>query len=374
MYSNAAISCCLAVPVLPCVSLHFTGGILWTQSSTNVQSPGIQVVTDGDLGPTGDDGDRSCIMAAGVNPADGSPKQCTDERQTSKRVKVYTNNVDAPVDLHFSVGPCNDDSDSIYRFFLKYENLSPSRISSFRIELGSITDGEFSVSDDLQFTDRDGGLEPTTNNDLAAVFAFGLFGETSDDFFQPFNGYYDPTGRAIFTTSGVGTNTLTASVTSSNFQDLYAGAMGNWIPKSKVPCGYFFEVDEGEAPTVGDWDGKQWVTRRGCTDKLYLENLASIYPECDATNTGQPVPLSEETLEKWYSDSRFDRDFIEDLGNVNVNAHFKIGDDFSGDLVIRITPTKDSNSEYPWTNCPVHDGGMIDDPHVKVRTFSLWIF
>lgn len=232
------------------------GGVLWEEG--NVESPGMKVVTDGD-------GDESCIMTSGFNPEDNTDKQCNDPRQTSKRAKVYTNDLEGPVDLVFNVSTAIP-IDSTYRFFLKYENLSPSRIESFTIQLGKGIGDEFvpSVADDgIAFATRDGteileqaNIDSYSDNSLGVVFAFGLFGNASESWHST-DGYYDPTKRGRFNMTVESEDVIKAFPVTDNIADLYNGAMKSWINKGIAPQGYAYDNDgdpETEAVLVADFD------------------------------------------------------------------------------------------------------------------------
>jgi len=360
------------------------GGVLWTQEADSVQSPGMKVVTDGS-GDPGDPGDESCIMTSGFNPDGAQPKQCDDPRQTSKRVKVYTDKLDGPVDLVFDVQP-GTPIDSTYRFFLKYENLSPSRIKSFEIQLGKGIGTDFEPStngDGIAFAQRDGTILNQTNidsysdNDLATVFAFGLFGNATDNF-HPTDGYYDPIERGGFNMEVVGEDVIKAVQVTDNVAELYGGAMQSWINKGIAPFGYAYDFDnnnETEAVLVADFDasGIGWQTRRLCTDavavKLMNEGFLEL-AECRSSSSDNPVVLSDATLDKWNANSAlFSQGFIEDFGNVNVNAHIKIEprylvDGIQSNFTIRLTPEKDSGDfGSPWN--PEKSGAIGGDPHFK---------
>lgn len=338
------------------------GGVLWVES--DVMAPGMQVVTDGSS-------DESCIMTSGENPNDESLKQCDDPFQTSKRVKVFSSDTDGPVDLVFDIatGSSGLPIDPFYRFFLKYENLSPDRIESFTLELGYGIGDDFTPSaqdDGLAFTDRDGIKldDPAADlgdNSLAGLFAFGLFGNEEDNMNQINDGYYDPVNRGTFTMDVDDEDKITAFPVSANVADLYDGAVASWIPKEIAPYGYFYDMDanpDTDPLLIADYDeaGQGWQTYRLCEDAIIQDVLEA--PECRADATVGPVALSEETIAEWENDDLFEVDQIEDFGNVNVNVHIKVDDGFVGTrpdstFTIRITPTKDeTNTGSPWGTPP----------------------
>ena len=360
------------------------GGVAWKDEAGNVQSPGMKVVTDG----TGGVKDGSCIMTSGFNPDSENPpeeKQCNDPQQTSKRAKVYTSNLSGAVDLVFNL----EDSqpiDSTYRFYLKYENLSQSRIKSFKIQLGKGIGQEFIQStsgDAIAFTNREGtetltqtNIQLYSDNDLATVFAFGLFGDSSTSW-HPIDGYYDPTARGMFTMEVLSEDEIQASEVSPNVASLYGDAMQSWINKDIAPLGYFYDLDENpntEAVLVADFDATTtwgWETRRLCSDPVTVQMIDRDrlnQVECRQDPSDPPVPLSSETLGKWDA-PLFSKGLIEDFGNVNVNAHIQIGSSYdfstSGDtFTIRLLPQEDPvDPGSPWN--VDRTAGIGGDPHFK---------
>ena len=302
------------------------------KNDPRVEDPGMQVISDGDSdGPK----PESCIMTG------GRAKLCTDDPKTSKRAKLFSLKDNGPIDLVFDVirddGSCS--KDPIYRLFLKYLNLSKSRIESFRVQLGTGTGAEFEFDSSLKFTSRDGESPFQTQNDLAVLFAFGLFGKSVGEPQHPYDGYYDPNERANFVValSSNGVNDeIVASKPTDNFQDLYGGTMKSWIPKSLAPKGYFFDDDgdpDTDAPLAGDWDGSQWVTRLLCgalsdsLDDVHTQMLnAGLIEESECITSRDvltPVPLSSTTLSKWFHSELMTEGIVEDFGNVNLNAHVR---------------------------------------------------
>ena len=341
------------------------GGVLWKESS--VQSPGMKAVTDGD--PTADP--ESCIMTSGEDPENpGDPKQCNDDFQTSKRVKVYTEDLLGPVDLVYEVNTDVDPSDNVYRFFLKYINLSNFRIKSFKIQLGTGTGDGFTPSianDGLSFATRSGvtvdgaTVGSYSDSDLAAFFAFGLFGDADSNPQHDSDGYYDPVNRGNFDMAVNNEDEIEATEVSSNVANLYDGTIAAWIPEALAPLGYFFDMDDDpdtDPVIVADFD-ENWQTYRLCSDAIAQEmiTLGVLEPtECRASVNDEPVAISASTLSKWTSgvySTRFTSGPIEDFGNVNVNTHIKIGDFTQPTFTVRIIPTM--------YFLPVGGGG--GDPH-----------
>lgn len=340
------------------------GGIVWVES--DVQTPGMKVVTDGD----GNQGPESCIMTAGANPVDGTPKQCNDPFQTSKRFKRVTRVIE-PVDLVFDIST-GDPEDPVYRVFEKYENLTGGRIAGFTVQLGTGTAEGFAAStagDGLAFTDRDGEAPPATNTggdegiNLDALFAFGLFGDEATSNNQTLDGYYDPFTRARFFLSANEDTIATTSI-STNIAGLYGGTVGTWLAKSQAPFAFFFD-DDGDPLTdpiaVADWDGagQGWQTYRLCDDPIAIQAGLAATEECavadDTQPTGvAPTPLSPDTVDAWIADPLFSVGAVEDFGNVNLNYHVKVDDSFLGvanTFTLRITPVADDvNTGTPWND------------------------
>jgi len=294
------------------------GGIVWVES--DVQAPGMKVVTDGD----GNQGPESCIMTAGVNPVDGTTKQCNDPFQTSKRFKRVSRNADgSSVDLVFDISPEDPEedpvADAVYRILEKYENLTPGRIESFTVQLGTGTDTGFVAStagDGLTFTDRIGDLPPLTNTgdaegiNLDALFAFGLFGKADTNQNQDIDGYYDPFNRARFLleaprvtdpdTEKEEVDEIATTGISDNIAGLYGGTVGTWLAKSQAPFAFFFDADGDpltDPITIADWDGagQGWQTYRLCDDPIAGAAGLDDSGEC-AVAYGTP-PTGEASVE-----------------------------------------------------------------------------
>ena len=336
------------------------GGVLWVES--DVKEPGMKVVTDG----SGNAVDQSCIMTSGVNPLDNTTKQCNDPFQTSKRVKVYSDDLGGPVDLVYDVST-DMATDDTYRFFLKYENLSPERMESFTLQLGTGIGDAFEESidnDGLFFAKRDGtAAAPDLSYDpidLEGLFAFGLFGDASTDLNQEYDGYFDPINRGTFTMTVQDEDEIKAFPISNNIASLYNGTIQSWIPKEIAPLGYTYDIDNDPATDpvlVADFDasGLGWENHRLCTDNITQNLIANGFlnntnDECCVNVSDCPVAISDETINSWASNARFAVDTIEDFGNVNVNTHITVNDTFAsanGNFTLRIIPTRDLNPPDP---------------------------
>ena len=357
------------------------GGVLWRES--DVQAPGMKVVTDGDGGMR----DGSCIMTSGFDPVNpDEPKQCNDDPMTSKRAKVYTDDLNGAIDLVFDVA-CEGVTDNAYRFFLKYENLSQERIKNFTLQLGTGIGNDFvksTDSDGLSFADRAGDTlvsnETYRDSDLAAFFAFGLFGNASTNQNQETDGYYDPVNRAIFTMSVNDEDELKADPISDNIASLYNNTMQSWIPKVIAPFGYLYDLDRDpttEAKTVADFDGsgQGWQNYRLCSDPIVQNLTGSNFlesNECRNSTSDPPVAVSNVTIQKWENSDLFELGQLEDFGNVNVNTHILVEEKFVmsvGKFTIRITPTEDvhpPDPEAPWSVPP----GALPDEGAEIADFA----
>ena len=126
------------------------GRVVWVES--DVQTPGLATVVDDDM--TG----QNCVMTAGINPEDGTVKQCSDPFQTSKRFKLVNSVAGTSVDLVFNVSATGNGVDT-HRILEKYENITGGRLGGFSIQLGTGTGDDFNPStpgDGLAFADRNG--------------------------------------------------------------------------------------------------------------------------------------------------------------------------------------------------------------------------
>ena len=320
-------------------------------------------------------------MTAGVNPVDGTTKQCNDPFQTSKRFKRVSRNVDGSVDLVFDIS-AGDPTDAVYRILEKYENLTPGRIASFTVQLGTGTGTGFvasSADDGLTFTSRDGSPPPPTNDsgaegiNLDALFAFGLFGDEATNNNQTVDGYYDPFNRARFLLeapsdldTGEADVIATTSI-STNIAGLYGGTVGAWVAKSQAPFGFFFD-DDGDPLTdpitVADLDGRS--ERPGLADLSLVRR-----PDRHAGGPGRhrrvrPVAMAR-SRQGWRRQllvmtpsphgspiPLFSVGAVEDFGNVNLNYHMTVSDDFANansTFTLRITPVAgDDSAGAPWND------------------------
>ena len=336
------------------------GGIVWVES--DVQAPGMKVVANGEGGFR----DGSCVMTSGFDPENpGEEKQCNDAFKTSKRFKRVSRDSMGYVDLVFDVEKTETEpTDQVYRIFEKYENLTPDGIASFKIQLGTGIGGSFTEGGGISFTKRSGDpLEPTIDpydcedqeNSLAAFFAFGLFGNASENDNHDLDGYFDPTKRSCFKLQVVSSVEIATDGLSGEVADVYGS---EWMSKAQAPIGFFYDIDNKPSTDnllVGDWDGDEWVTRLSCSSPVFQELLkrqAMKESECVDYDVGfDPVPLSDSTLKKWIGNPRlFNTGLIEDHGNVNLNYHIKVDPLFAGpSFTLRITPTPGTGENiYPY--------------------------
>lgn len=337
------------------------GAVVWVES--DVQRPGMKVVNDDDVN------NSNCIMTAGVNPTDGTTKQCSDPFQTSKRFKETATVGDASIDLVFDVNTSPDIN--TYRVLHKYINaIAGTRIGSFKAELGFNTGDNFvasSAADGLGFANRVGivydpvvptASDPASDIDLAAVFPFGLFGDAATNPNHDTDGYFDPNNRARFNLSAVEDTITNVGTPTANYFDLF----NNWLAKDQVPYGYFYD-DDGDpltdATLIANWNGTLWETYTSASPQL---------PNTVDAAAGTPVPVSLADLAVFVANTDtgdgvtpfYFVDFIDDLSNVNLNYHVTVGSDVisswptfdvstaTARFTLRLTNTAAAAAPLPW--------------------------
>jgi hypothetical protein len=313
--------------------------MIWKES--DVQNPGMKVVN-------GDDVDGSnCLMVTGINPYDGSDKQCTDPLKSSKRWKIknYVNgNVD--VRINVSAGP-----KMVYRSFQKITDGTDLKWDGFTAQLGYMNGGTFVPStsgDGLGFVDRKGNFFTSTSSAvqpdvvLSANFAQGLAGPA--DKYHDESGYFDPFTRFVFELNAT-EDTLATGAQSDNYTDLF----GPWNNTDGVPFAYFYDDDADpntdnllmancEGPyTVLDEENEviqcdgTWVTYR--SQEGLDANGAPYHSD------GVAKPVSAALLAAWAADPLYNTGSIDDLANLGLNYSLAVGDNYAQDhFVIRFTP------------------------------------
>jgi hypothetical protein len=254
----------------------------------------------------------------------------------------------------------------------------------------------------LTFTDRAGDPIPATNAggdeglDLDALFAFGLFGDEAASTNQTVDGYYDPFDRARFflaTTVDPVTNesdTIASTAISPNIAGLYGGTVGSWLAKSQAPFAFFFDDDADPTTdpiTLADWDGRPveeggqgWQTFRLCGDPIAIQAGLAASGECAVADETEPTgvapePVSAATIAAWIADPLFSVGAVEDFGNINLNYHVTVSDDFAdtnGTFTLRVTPFAGNDTVgTPWNGTLPWDSDVaivkVDVPNfVKV--------
>jgi hypothetical protein len=293
------------------------GAISWVES--DVVAPGFSIVNN-------DFEDMSnCFMTSGTNPEDGSIKQCSDPFQSSKRIKVNTTKPGTELDLVFDVST-NMGAINTYRILEKYLNVTNLSISDFKIELGFGTSDNFvpaAANIGLDFSDNMGNIwmvETLTGDvnskSLDALFPFGLFGDADTDPNQVFDGYFDPTNRAQFILSA-NRGIIKSTGITANYYDL----VGDFMSKSQVLTGYFFDHDSDittDPLTIAHMSDIGWVTTR---DAQFWTAVATPAPPLNLDGT-----IESTTIDAWLLDPLYTSGPIEDLANLNLNYYVSIGD------------------------------------------------
>jgi hypothetical protein len=319
------------------------GAISWVES--DVVAPGFSIVTD-------DVEDMSnCFMTSGTNPSDGSIKQCSDPFQSSKRIKLNTNKPGTELDLVFNVSS-NLGVINAYRILEKYLNVTGFSISDFKIELGFGTSENFipaPANIGLDFSDNLGNIwmNETVTGDvnsksLDALFPFGLFGEAASDPNQEFDGYFDPTSRAQFILSATRGIMKSTGIT-SNYYDL----VGDFMSKSQVLTGYFFDHDNDittDPLTIAHLTDIGWVTTR--TVQFWID-VATTPPPLEVNGT-----IETTTIDAWAIDPLYTSGPIEDLANLNLNYYVSVGD-------ISLWPNYDINTMSAQFTIRISSSGII---------------
>lgn len=250
-------------------------------------------------------------MTAGVDP-ENSPeeKQCNDGFKTSKRFKRVSRDTSGSVDLVFDVAGVSSLTGNVYRIFEKYENLSPNSIEGFTVELGTGIGSSFDDAvSGISFVKQNGQpLNTVTVNceeqniNLAAFFAFGLFGDAATNSNQDLNGYYDPTDCSCFALNVVSPTKISTGSLLGKLPIIYGTS---WVSKAQAPIGFFYDIDNRPSTDnllVGDWNGVDWVTRLSCNSPIFKElskkNRMEVDECVDYDAASTPASLSEDTITK----------------------------------------------------------------------------
>ena len=306
-----------------------TGGITWKERDT--QFPGMSIVTI-------DDADASnCIMSAGVNPEDGSVKQCSDPFQSSKRFKSLMYQNDGATTLIFQVE--TDDAAATYRVLQKLSNWTDVPVTDFIVELGFVlADGSWQASetgDGLGISTQDGKVYTTPVNadmslqkDLAALFAHGLFG--APDKHHATAGYFDPERRATFDVVAEEDRIYSNGISGNHF-DLF----GDWNSAPIQIYGMYWDDDQlsytdnilmancnGTFNEVTQKCEGVWETYRS-QEGTFVDTAGVTQPY---PSDGVPKPVSADLLAAWAADEWMAPAPIDDFANINLNWHLTLGD------------------------------------------------
>ena len=359
------------------------GAMTWKERDT--QGPGLSIVTGDDA--KGD----NCIMSAGWNP-DSIPtatqmsdwwgidlKQCSDPWQSSKRFKIVSYVLDAPIDLTFNVSA--NGSDDIYRVLQKYGNQTGNRVSGYTQQIGfgkganfvEATPGQgvaFSLKNGATF-DNDAPTASSMANqgELDSLVAHGLFG--APDKHHTSAGYFNTTVRANF-----GLSAGETFITTTGMHPVHTDLFGEWMPSQQPKGAYYFDMDgivytdnalvatcdgafnEEIAQSEGGAAGCQgeWVTYR--SSYVPIDNGDGTYTipasygvdpnDRDLNRTVIPA----EVITSWDANSLWIPGDIDDFANVNINAYISVGNaanwptadaDGNASFTIRMTPTFDAS-------------------------------
>jgi hypothetical protein len=366
------------------------GAMTWKERDT--QGPGLSIVTGDDV--KGD----NCIMSAGWNP-DSTPdatqmsdwwgvdlKQCSDPWQSSKRFKVVSYNLDAPIDLTFNVS--DNGQEDIYRLLQKYGNQTGQRVSGYTQQLGFTINGTFTEAapgQGLAFTLKNGTKHSNDNptpstmanqGELDSLLAHGLFG--APDKHHTSAGYFNPYVRANFALEAGET-----FIRTTGMHPVHQDMFGEWMPSSNLKGAYYFDMDgivytdnaliascdgafdEAVAQAEGGLAGcqGQWVTYRESVVPIANGDGTWTIPASVGLDIRQPIPVDDATIAAWDANPLWIPGDIDDFANVNINAYISVGNaanwptaDAEGNasFTIRLTPTFDPTvaSTEPGTTAP----------------------
>ncbi|WP_020676082.1 choice-of-anchor F family protein [Geopsychrobacter electrodiphilus] len=387
------------------------GAMTWKERDT--QGPGLSIVTDDDTTHI------NCIMSAGWNP-DSTPtatqmsdwwgvdkKQCSDPFQSSKRFKVVSYMIDAPIDLDFTVSA--NGADDIYRLLQKYGNQTGHRVSGYTQQLGFTVNGVFTEAQPgqgLAFTLKNGTKHsndaptPSTmanQGELDSLLAHGLFG--APDKHHTASGYFNPNVRASF-----GVEAGETFIRTTGMAPVHTDLFGEWMPSQQPKGAYYFDMDgivytdnalvascegafdaaAGQADPVNTNAGCDgtWVTYR--SSYVPVQNADGTYTiptsyGIDPTNRDlNRTEIDSATLAAWAADSLWIPGNIDDFANVNINAYIAVGNaanwptadtDGNASFTIRMTPTFDlaTATTEPGTDGPADFIVSIDAPTTVVK-------
>lgn len=380
------------------------GAMTWKERDT--QGPGLSIVTGDDV--KGD----NCIMSAGWNP-DSTPdatqmsdwwgvdlKQCSDPWQSSKRFKIVSYVLDAPIDLTFNVSA--NGAEDIYRILQKYGNQTGQRVTGYTQQLGFKVNGVFTeaapgqgVAFALKNGTKHDNANPTASSmanqgELDSLLAHGLFG--APDKHHTSAGYFNPYVRANFALEAGET-----FIRTTGMHPVHQDMFGEWQPSNHLKGAYYFDMDgivytdnalmascdgafnEEVAQTQGGLAGCQgnWVTYRESVVPVDNGDGTWTIPPSVGLDIRQPIPVSDAQIVAWDADPLWIPGDIDDFANVNINAYIAVGNaanwptaDGNGNasFTIRMTPTFDASvaSVEPGTTTPEEFIVFIEAPTTVV--------
>ncbi|MBE0595717.1 MAG: choice-of-anchor F family protein [Desulfuromonadales bacterium] len=323
-----------------------TGGLTWKERDT--QAPGLSIVNNDDKDGT------NCIMSSGVNPYDGTIKQCSDPFQSSKRFKSLMYRSGEGTVLQFKT--TDDGTVKTYRILQKVANWTGTPVKDFTLELGFVdANGNFirSTAGDGLGLSSGGGLlwsQPTARDqvsqkDLGALFAHGLFGEP--DKHHPEPGYFNPNVRAEFDLV-----VEEDRIVSNGISPVHSELFGQWQTTPIQIYGMYWDhdqlwytdnillancngsFDETKGTCLGIWE--TYRTQEGLYTDPETGELAPYPP------AGVPTPISKTLLAKWAADPWVAPAPIDDFANINLNYFITVGSTAKwptpGAFAVRITP------------------------------------
>lgn len=384
------------------------GAMTWKERDT--QGPGLSIVTGDDV--KGD----NCIMSAGWNPASTPTatqmsdwwgvdlKQCSDPWQSSKRFKIVSYMLDAPIDLTFNVS--ENGSEEIYRVLQKYGNQTGSRVSGYTQQLGFGKGANFveaAPGQGIAFTLKDGtkydNNNPTPSSmanqgELDSLLAHGLFG--APDKHHTSAGYFNTDVRANFALEAGETY-----ITTTGMHPVHTDLFGEWMPAQQPKGAYYFDMDgiiytdnaliatcdgafnEEVAQTEGGAAGCQgeWVTYR--SSYVPIDNgdgtwtIPASYGVDPSNRDLNRTVIPADVISAWDANPLWIPGDIDDFANVNINAYIAVGNvagwptadaDGNAQFTIRMTPTFDETTATtePGTDAPADFIVFIEAPTTVV--------
>jgi len=385
------------------------GAMTWKERDT--QGPGLSIVTGDDA--KGD----NCIMSAGWNPASTPDatqmsdwwgvdlKQCSDPWQSSKRFKIVSYVLDAPIDLTFNVS--DNGSEDVYRVLQKYGNQTGNRVSGYTQQLGfgkganfvEATPGQgiaFTLKNGTKFdNDAPTASSMASQGELDSLVAHGLFG--APDKHHTSAGYFNTDIRANF-----GLSAGETFITTTGMHPVHTDLFGEWMPSQQPKGAYYFDMDgiiytdnalvatcdgafnEEIAQTEGGAAGCQgeWVTYR--SSYVPIDNGDGTYTipasyGVDPNNRDlNRTVIPADVITAWDANPLWIPGDIDDFANVNINSYISVGSvsnwptaDAEGNasFTIRMTPTFDeaTATQEPGTDSPADFIVFIEAPTAVVQ-------